>query len=53
MSGVLGSILAIVQFGIAGRHRLLSNIFEIGMAGILSFLAVCLISCSEESFIAS
>jgi uncharacterized membrane protein YjjP (DUF1212 family) len=41
MSGVLGSILAIVQFTIAGRHRLLSNIFEIGMAGILAFFAVC------------
>jgi len=40
MSGVLGSILAIVQFGIAGRHQLLSNIFEIGMAGVLAFLAV-------------
>jgi hypothetical protein len=40
MSGVLGSILAVVQFSIAGRHLLLSNIFEIGMAGILSFLAV-------------
>ena len=40
MSGVLGSILAIVQFTIAGRHRLLSNIFEIGMAGILAFFAV-------------
>lgn len=41
MSGVLGSILATVQFTIAGRHRLLSNIFEIGMAGILAFFAVC------------
>jgi len=41
MSGILGSILAIVQFTIAGRHRLLSNIFEIGMAGILAFFAVC------------
>lgn len=40
MSAVLGSILAVVQFTIAGKHRLLSNIFEIGMAGFLSFLAV-------------
>ena len=40
MSGVLGSILATVQFTIAGRHRLLSNIFEIGIAGILAFFAV-------------
>lgn len=42
MSGVLGSFLAIIQFGIAGRHQLLSNIFEIGVAGVLSFLAVSL-----------
>jgi len=47
MSGVLGSILAIVQFTIAGRHRLLSNIFEIGMAGILAFFAVCPFSIDE------
>lgn len=44
MSGVLGSLLAIIQFGIAGRHQLLSNIFEIGVAGVLSFLAVSLLA---------
>lgn len=42
MAGVLGSFLAIIQFAIAGRHQLLSNIFEIGVAGVLSFLAVSL-----------
>lgn len=40
MSGVLGSLLAIMQFAIVGRHKLLSNIFEIGVAGVLSFFAV-------------
>ncbi|OCF40184.1 hypothetical protein I317_06009 [Kwoniella heveanensis CBS 569] len=37
MSGALGSLLAIVQFTIAERNKLVANIFEIGMAGILSF----------------
>nr|XP_018260617.1 uncharacterized protein I303_07543 [Kwoniella dejecticola CBS 10117]OBR82775.1 hypothetical protein I303_07543 [Kwoniella dejecticola CBS 10117] len=39
MSGVLGSMLAIVQFTIAEKNKLVSNIFEIAMAGILSFVA--------------
>ncbi|WVQ96347.1 hypothetical protein IAU59_003452 [Kwoniella sp. CBS 9459] len=37
VSGVLGSLLAIVQFTIAEKNKLVANIFEIGMAGILSF----------------
>ncbi|WRT69350.1 uncharacterized protein IL334_006334 [Kwoniella shivajii] len=39
MSGALGSMLAVVQFTIAEKNKLVSNIFEIGMAGILSFAA--------------
>ncbi|WWC93162.1 uncharacterized protein L201_008130 [Kwoniella dendrophila CBS 6074] len=39
MSGALGSMLAIVQFTIAQKNKLVSNIFEIAMAGILSFIA--------------
>ncbi|WWC73372.1 uncharacterized protein I206_107339 [Kwoniella pini CBS 10737] len=39
MSGALGSTLAIVQFTIAEKNKLVSNIFEIAMAGILSFIA--------------
>ncbi|WVR08358.1 hypothetical protein IAU60_005413 [Kwoniella sp. DSM 27419] len=37
MSGALGSTLAIVQFTIAEKNRLVSNMFEIGMAGFISF----------------
>lgn len=56
MSGVLGSLLAIMQFAIVGRHQLLSNIFEIGVAGVLSFLAVshpfptskCVLYCTDQ-----
>ncbi|WVW86552.1 hypothetical protein I302_108602 [Kwoniella bestiolae CBS 10118] len=39
MSGALGSMLAITQFTIAEKNKLVSNIFEIAMAGILSFVA--------------
>ncbi|WVF68805.1 hypothetical protein IAT40_003577 [Kwoniella sp. CBS 6097] len=39
LSGALGSLLAIVQFTIAEKNKLVANIFEIGMAGILSFAA--------------
>ncbi|WWD16285.1 hypothetical protein CI109_100711 [Kwoniella shandongensis] len=39
MAGALGSLLAIVQFTVAQNNQLVSNIFEIGMAGILSFIA--------------
>ncbi|KAL7419421.1 pheromone-regulated protein prm10 [Cryptotrichosporon argae] len=39
MAGALGSILAIVQFVAAERHQLISNVFEIGIAGIISFVA--------------
>jgi uncharacterized membrane protein YjjP (DUF1212 family) len=40
MAGTLGAVLAIVHFTVAQKHRLISNIFEIGMAGFLSFFAV-------------
>ncbi|WVQ74265.1 hypothetical protein IAR50_003862 [Cryptococcus sp. DSM 104548] len=39
MAGVLGSIFTIVQFTVSRENRVFSNIFEIGMAGILSFAA--------------
>ncbi|KIR71707.1 hypothetical protein I310_04385 [Cryptococcus deuterogattii CA1014] len=39
MSGALGALFTIVQFTISKENRVLSNIFEIGMAGILSFVA--------------
>ncbi|ORY35057.1 hypothetical protein BCR39DRAFT_516439 [Naematelia encephala] len=39
MSGVLGSILAIIQFTIGQKHDLVSRIFEIAIAGILSFIS--------------
>ncbi|ODN73284.1 hypothetical protein, variant [Cryptococcus amylolentus CBS 6039] len=39
MSGVLGTIFTTVQFMVSRENRVFSNIFEIGMAGILSFIA--------------
>lgn len=47
MSGALGALFTIVQFTISKGNRVLSNIFEIGMAGILSFVAVC-VSCEVD-----
>ncbi|OXG15955.1 hypothetical protein C349_05118 [Cryptococcus neoformans var. grubii Br795] len=39
MSGALGALFTIVQFTVSKENRVFSNIFEIGMAGILSFVA--------------
>jgi uncharacterized membrane protein YjjP (DUF1212 family) len=46
MSAALGALLAIVGFTAAERNNLISNVFEIGMAGFLSFVAVSLPSSS-------
>ncbi|KIR62543.1 hypothetical protein I314_03488 [Cryptococcus bacillisporus CA1873] len=43
MSGALGALFTIVQFTISKENRVLSNIFEIGMAGILSFVAASIV----------
>lgn len=39
MSGALGALFTLVQFTVSKENRVFSNIFEIGMAGILSFVA--------------
>lgn len=40
MSAVLSLLLAWVQLFLTARQRVVTNIFEIGTAGIISFLAV-------------
>lgn len=47
MSGALGALFTIVQFTVSKENRVFSNIFEIGMAGILSFVAVN-VSCNVD-----
>lgn len=47
MSGALGALFTIVQFTVSKENRVFSNIFEIGMAGILSFVAVS-VSCNVD-----
>lgn len=39
MAGVLGTFLAFVQLYISSTHRIVTNIFEIGTSGLISFVA--------------
>lgn len=43
MSAVLSLLLAWVQLFLTARQRVVTNIFEIGTAGIIAFLAVSLL----------
>ena len=57
MSAVLSLILSWVQLFLTARQRVVTNIFEIGTAGVISFLAVsppgldptCAHSCEARS----
>jgi uncharacterized membrane protein YjjP (DUF1212 family) len=44
MSAVLGSFLGFVMLYVVGRGRTATNIFEIGTAGLIAFLAVSTIA---------
>lgn len=39
MSAALGTLLAFVILFVMGRHRIVSNIFEIGTAGLIAFIS--------------